>query len=196
MKKIFFASAAAFLALSACAARQPAPAANDGMPTDGQMMVGREQGMHKMPNGEMMMDHDMPGMHQMPDGSMMKDDDVDEDLEKDGGMMAMGDMPCCKKGPDGGMECPMMKGMGSMDHDDMTMGDMVDMLKGKTGDELDAAFLEGMIPHHQGAVDMANLILKNAKHEELRQMARDIIDAQQKEIDMMEGWQKAWGYAK
>lgn len=145
-------------------------------------------GMHEMPNGEMMMDHDMQGMHRMPDGSMMADSDAAAGMDMDG-------MPCCKKGPNG-MECPMMKGMDSMDHDDMTMGDMVDMLKGKTGDELDAAFLEGMIPHHQGAVDMAELILENAKHEELRAMARDIIEAQQREIDMMKGWQKEWGYVK
>lgn len=165
-------SAVALLALAGCARQPSAPV-----------------GMHDMPDGTTMMDHDMQGMHRMPDGSMMADSDAAVGMDMD-------DMPCCKKGPDGGMECPMMKGMGSMDHDDMTMGDMVDMLKGKAGDELDAAFLEGMIPHHQGAVDMAELILENAKHEELRAMARDIIDAQQREIDMMKGWQKEWGYAK
>lgn len=179
MKKTYVMTAAALLALTACARQQSAPV-----------------GMHDMPDGTKMMDHNMPDMHRMPDGGMMKDRDADVDGEKDGGMMDSDDMPCCTKGPNG-IECPMMKGMmGSMDHDDMTMGDMVDMLKGKSGDDLDAAFLEGMIPHHQGAIDMANLILKDAKHEELRQMARDIIEAQQREIDMMEAWQKEWGYTK
>lgn len=156
------------------------------------------KGMHKMADGSMMMDHDMAGMHEMPDGSIMKDDDA----------MDMDDMAsCCKKcmgGADGmncmgdkkGMNCMMMGDGNSMNHDDMTMGDMVDMLKGKTGDELDAAFLEGMIPHHQGAIDMAEFLLKNAKHEELKQLGRDIIKAQQAEIDMMKRWQKDWGYAK
>lgn len=84
-----------------------------------------------------------------------------------------------------------------MMHDtSMTMDDMVNMLKGKTGDDLDAAFLEGMIPHHQGAIDMANLVLENAKHEEIKQMAREIISAQQREIDMMKQWQKEWGYVE
>jgi uncharacterized protein (DUF305 family) len=86
---------------------------------------------------------------------------------------------------------------GHMMHDSsMTMGDMVDMLKGKTGDELDKAFLLGMIPHHQGAVDMAKLVLENAKHEEIRQMAKDIIETQQREIDMMKQWQQEWGYVQ
>lgn len=91
----------------------------------------------------------------------------------------------------------MNNDMSGMSHgSSMTMDDMVNMLKGKTGDELDAAFLEGMIPHHQGAIDMANLVLQNAKHEEIRQMARDIISAQQREIDMMKQWQRDWGYVQ
>lgn len=74
----------------------------------------------------------------------------------------------------------------------MTMGDMVQALDGKTGNAFDMAFIEGMIPHHQGAIDMARLALKNAKHEEIKKMARDIIEAQQKEIDMMKQWKSAW----
>jgi hypothetical protein len=94
----------------------------------------------------------------------------------------------------------MMGGMMDNDEDDaamdMSMKDMADMLKGKTGDDLDSAFLEGMIPHHQGAIDMANMILNDAKHPELRKMAQDIITAQQSEINMMEQWQKNWGYTQ
>lgn len=94
------------------------------------------------------------------------------------------------------------QGMGGMmekmmDEDDamgMSMHDMSTMLEGKTGDAFDAAFLEGMIPHHQGAIDMANAALTNAKHEEIKAMAKAIISAQQKEIDQMEGWQQSWGY--
>lgn len=70
------------------------------------------------------------------------------------------------------------------------------MLEGKTGDAFDAAFIEAMIPHHQGAIDMANAALKNAKHKEIQQMAKAIISAQQKEIDTMKQWQKNWGYTK
>lgn len=40
----------------------------------------------------------------------------------------------------------------------MSMYEMEKMLQGKTGDELDRAFLEAMIPHHQGAIDMAKYL--------------------------------------
>jgi len=35
----------------------------------------------------------------------------------------------------------------------------------------------------------------NAKHDEIKQMASDIISAQGKEVDMMKAWQKEWGYS-
>jgi uncharacterized protein (DUF305 family) len=78
----------------------------------------------------------------------------------------------------------------------MMMEDMAAELRGKTGDEFDKAFLQMMIPHHQGAIDMARVAQKNAKHVELKRMARDIISAQQREIDQMREWQKAWGYTQ
>lgn len=70
------------------------------------------------------------------------------------------------------------------------------MLRGRTGDDFDQAFLALMVPHHQDAINMANDALKNAKHDEIKQLARDIITAQQKEIDMMHAWEKDWGYAQ
>jgi len=76
----------------------------------------------------------------------------------------------------------------------MSMDDMASMLEGKTGDAFDKAFIEGMIPHHQGAIDKARAALQSAKHDEIKRMARDIISAQQSEIDMMKQWQKDWGY--
>jgi uncharacterized protein (DUF305 family) len=77
---------------------------------------------------------------------------------------------------------------------DMSMTSMTDALKGKTGDEFDKAFLMLMVDHHQGAVDMANEVLKNAKHAELKTFAQAIIDAQSKEITTMQQWMKDWGY--
>lgn len=85
--------------------------------------------------------------------------------------------------------------MAAMKHDTpMTMDDMTSMLKGKTGDDFDRAFLEGMIEHHQGAVDMANEAKKSAKHEEIKSMADDIIQTQTKEITDMKEWKTNWGY--
>ena len=74
--------------------------------------------------------------------------------------------------------------------------DMVAGLDGLEGDAFDRAFLEMMIPHHQGAIDMAELVLQNAKHDELKEMARAIITAQQAEIDQMNRWMSDWGYSQ
>lgn len=77
----------------------------------------------------------------------------------------------------------------------MSMADMMhDMnasLQGKSGDELDKTFLSEMIVHHQGAVDMAKLVL-DSKHPELAKLAQDIITAQEKEISLMKQWQQEW----
>lgn len=80
-------------------------------------------------------------------------------------------------------------------HAGMSMGDMNDALKGKTGDEFDKAFIELMVEHHQGAIDMADLIEGRAKHDEIKQLGKAIIAAQTKEIMDMKAWAKSWGYA-
>jgi len=76
----------------------------------------------------------------------------------------------------------------------MTMSQMSEGLKGKTGDDFDQAFISSMIEHHQGAIDMANLAKENAKHDEIKKLADDILSAQSKEINMMKTWQTDWGY--
>lgn len=63
-----------------------------------------------------------------------------------------------------------------------------------SGETYDRNFIANMIAHHQGAVDMAKLAQKNAKHQELKDMANDIISAQEGEISQMTAWQKEWGY--
>src|SRR3989344_597447 len=59
-------------------------------------------------------------------------------------------------------------------------------LEEKTGDEFDRAFMSEMIIHHQGAVDMASLAKQNAKRDEIKKMAEDIIFSQTKEIKQMQ----------
>lgn len=76
----------------------------------------------------------------------------------------------------------------------MSMDDMSTILKDKTGDAFDKAFIQTMIPHHEGAIMMAKQAQKFAKHKEIHDMAQDIIDSQQKEIDQMKKWAKMWGY--
>lgn len=56
-----------------------------------------------------------------------------------------------------------------------------------TGDP-DVDFVAGMVPHHQGAVDMAQVELKYGKDEDLKDLARGIIVNQMTEISMMSSW--------
>lgn len=72
------------------------------------------------------------------------------------------------------------------------MDDMMTGLQGKTGDDFDKAFLSEMITHHQGAINMAQAALQDAKHPELKQLAQNIITAQTSEIAQMQTWQKSW----
>ena len=72
------------------------------------------------------------------------------------------------------------------------MGAMHERLHGKKGDEFDKIFLADMIVHHQGAVEMAKMALTSSDRQEIKDMARAIIDTQIQEIVDMEGWQREW----
>jgi len=54
----------------------------------------------------------------------------------------------------------------------------------------DVAFIRAMIPHHQGAIDMAQAVLANGKDEIVKVWATQIIKAQEAEIAEMEAWLK------
>lgn len=56
----------------------------------------------------------------------------------------------------------------------------------------DAQFIDSMIEHHQGAIDMAHQVLAESDHPELRVLAEEIIAAQAGEIEEMTAWRQAW----
>lgn len=57
----------------------------------------------------------------------------------------------------------------------------------------DVAFATDMIPHHGQAIDMASMAATQADSPEVSQLAQQIMDAQDPEIQTMSGWLKAWG---
>jgi uncharacterized protein (DUF305 family) len=73
--------------------------------------------------------------------------------------------------------------MAGMDHSTMNM---------ESNTAFDAMFIDGMIEHHQGAIDMAEMALEQAEHEEIRILSEEIIAAQAGEIEQMQSWRSEW----
>ena len=63
-----------------------------------------------------------------------------------------------------------------------------EMMIGMGYNDPDTAFAKGMLGHHRGAVDMAKIELKYGTDEAMRQLAQDVITAQQAEIDVLNKW--------
>jgi uncharacterized protein (DUF305 family) len=115
---------------------------------------------------------------------------MDQMMGQGQGMMGQGhNMP--------GMTHPMGPGMG------MPMGQMGDMsmmsemsmmqsLWKLPPQRLEVVFLAQMIPHHQSAIDMANLVPDRAGHQELKDLAKGIIQSQGDEITKMNSWLGSW----
>jgi uncharacterized protein (DUF305 family) len=80
-----------------------------------------------------------------------------------------------------------MAGMdhGQMGHGSMGIGsgEMARQMVIENGKYSDEAFIDAMVPHHQGAIAMARVALKNAEHEDIKELSRNIISSQQAEIE-------------
>ena len=84
-----------------------------------------------------------------------------------------------------------MNYMMAMKPDQMSMMSM-NMDLGKADSDYDLRFINAMIPHHEAAVVMAKDLAINTKRPELQKFAKDVVTAQQSEIDQMNQWRKTW----
>ena len=85
---------------------------------------------------------------------------------------------------------PPEGGAGMMHMDGMT-GDLAD-LKAVSAAEFDREFMEQMIPHHEMAIMMAQMLASGTERPEMRQLADNIITSQAREIEMMRSWLTSW----
>lgn len=86
-----------------------------------------------------------------------------------------------------------MAGMPGMDHSNMQHGNMMmNMDLGPADANFDLRFIDAMVPHHQGAVKMAQEALQKSKRPEIKKLAQSIIADQDKEIAQMQQWRKSW----
>lgn len=76
-----------------------------------------------------------------------------------------------------------MSGMGGMN---------VDLAQLENAQPFDKAFIDNMTPHHESAIQMAKDAQTKAQHQEIKDLAGQIIAAQQKEIDQMKAWRTQW----
>jgi uncharacterized protein (DUF305 family) len=101
--------------------------------------------------------------------------------------------------PHGGMPpgigaMPDMSGPGMSDAGKAYMGAMsmmnAPMMQAMQNGDPDVAFVEAMIPHHQGAIAMAKAVLQYGKDDKVKEWANQIIKAQEAEIAEMQAWLK------
>jgi uncharacterized protein (DUF305 family) len=128
-----------------------------------EMLRGMQQMMHRMSQMERMMHHRMEMMHGM-DG-------------REGAPPRAG-----RDHPQAGEAAP------STDAYRAAMAKMHEGMDIEYSGNADADFVEGMIPHHAGAVDMAKVELEYGHDPELRRLAQAIVEAQEREIETMQDW--------
>lgn len=84
-----------------------------------------------------------------------------------------------KRDPGGHDRLGLTAAEAGMTHDAQTMKAL------RSAEPFDRAFVDEMVPHHKGAIKMANVVLKSTRDVELRKLARAIVSTQQHEIEQM-----------
>ena len=59
-------------------------------------------------------------------------------------------------------------------------------------DPFDKAFIDAMIPHHRSAIEMAEVAGRETNNPEIKDLAKDIVEAQRREVSQMEQWRQKW----
>src|SRR5829696_7897593 len=72
------------------------------------------------------------------------------------------------------------------------MGMMMDPQQLANQKPFDEAFIDAMIPHHRSAIEMAQVALENSDNPKIKELAQNIINAQQREIEQMTQWRQQW----
>lgn len=91
---------------------------------------------------------------------------------------------------------PMSQDMSKMIQTEVSMEEQMKQLSSELDDKsanaLDKAFVENMIVHHEGAIEMAKKVVDKTKRPEVKALAEEIITTQTTEVETMNGWLKAW----
>lgn len=72
------------------------------------------------------------------------------------------------------------------------MGVMMDPQELANREPFDKAFIDAMIPHHQSAIEMAQVAREKSKNPQIKELAENIMSAQQTEIEQMKQWREQW----
>lgn len=87
-----------------------------------------------------------------------------------------------------------MTGMSGMDHSGSGMPSSTPSAGSSSHNPQDVSFAQGMVMHHQQAIEMSDMVLeKDGVNAKVATLATDIKEAQQPEIDEMNGWLERWG---
>lgn len=166
---------------------QAAPPAAGGQASSPPMGGMMQMMMQKMP------EQCRAAMQNMPQNCMgMMDTMMQGGMH--GGMMQGGMMQGGMQ-PGMGQRGPTGMNQGSAGPHVRAYSDVMDkmhrpMMEGVIDQDPDVAFAKGMIPHHQAAIDMAQIVLKFGRDDQIRKLAQDVIREQAREIAELNTWLK------